>query len=306
MKILKTLDAHPLPPRSTSVAIGCFDGVHLAHRQILERVIRDKQTGLSPAVFTFDQNPDDGGKGMPLLMTTEEKLSLFAELGIEVVFLMQFQSVREMSPEDFVRTVLKTQCGAKNVCCGYNFHFGKGGSGSAETLRQLCRAEKMNVTVLSELDLLEAPVSSTRIRGLIQSGDLDTANVLLGRPFSFKAPVVHGRKLGRTIGVPTMNQPLAAGCIHPKNGVYVSSVLLDGKRYGSVTNIGIKPTVGGEQVAASETWISGFSGDLYGKTVRVFLHHYLRQEQKFPTLDVLRDQIQKDQQAALQWQRDHL
>ncbi len=297
MKVIRTLDA-ARTGQPTFVAIGCFDGVHLAHQKILNTVIAGKAAGLAPAVFTFDCDPDTAGKGMPLLMTTADKLCIFEEMGIELVFLMQFSDVRNITAEQFVTDVLGKKCGAKAVCCGYNFHFGQGGHANAADLRRMCAASAIQVSVVAEMDLLDLPVSSTRIRALLQAGRLEEANVLLGRPFSFSLPVIHGRKLGREIGVPTMNQKLPPDFVQPKRGVYCSETIVDGQRFASVTNIGVKPTVGGVPELGCETWIMGFSGNLYGKTVTVSLLHYLREEQKFSSLEALRDQILQDRLAA--------
>jgi riboflavin kinase/FMN adenylyltransferase len=290
--------ATPVP---SFVAIGCFDGLHLAHKAILETVLQGKEEGLRPAVFTFD-SPH---KGMPLLMDTAQKLQRMESMGIEAVYLVPFASVKDVTAEDFVRTILAEQCGAKKVCCGYNFRFGKGGEGDVSSLRTLCAAQQIEVRVIEELDVLDQPVSSTRIRQLLEQGNVEESCQLLGRPFSFALPVVHGRKLGRQIGVPTMNQSLPEGMVRPKNGVYVSKTMVDGILYDSVTNIGTKPTVGGESSVSAETWIRDFSGDLYGKTISVSLHHFLRPEQKFPSIEVLREQIAQDQAQALAWSKQN-
>lgn len=285
--------------RPLFVAIGCFDGIHLAHQKILKTVIAGKEQGMIPAVFTFDVNPDCGGKGMPILLPTEEKIRILEELGIEIVFMVNFADVKGISAQEFVKTTLYQQCGAKKVCCGYNFHFGKGGTANADVLRQLCAEEEIEVVVIEEMDILDQPISSTRIRKLIQEGKIEEANRLLGRPFSFIFPIIHGRKLGRKMGIPTMNQQIPTDFIQPKNGVYCSETILDGKSYCSVTNIGVKPTVGSDGVSA-ETWIQDFDGDLYGKSVRVLLHTFLREEKKFPSLDALREQILLDRSMAKQ------
>lgn len=300
MVVIKDMNSQKQPEASLFVAIGCFDGIHLAHKSILEMVIAGKQEGLKPAVFTFDINEDCCGKNMPRLMTTEAKLRMFEEMGIEVVFLLQFSQVKNITAENFVEDVLKNYCGAKKVCCGYNFRFGKGGLGDIALLRSLCEERNMETVVCEELDFQDFPVSSTRIRRLIQEGNITEANLLLGRPFSFMFPVIHGRKLGRLIGVPTINQALPDEFILPKKGVYSSETVVDGVKYCSVTNIGLKPTVGGETKPSAETWIQNFSGDLYGKSVQVSLHHYLREERKFESLEALREQILQDKKIAEQ------
>ncbi len=300
MLVIRDLNESAQPPASTYVAIGCFDGVHLAHRKILETVLEGKKAGLRPAVFTFDVSEGGCGKNMPRLMTTAEKLRVFEEMGIELVFLLQFSKVRDIEAEVFAADVLKQYCGAKKVCCGFDFRFGKGGRGNVELLHQLSAELNMETVVCDKMQLQGEPISSTRIRRCLQEGKIDEANELLGRPFSFAFPVVHGRKLGRTIGVPTINQALPAEFVVPKKGAYSSETVIDGIAYCSVTNIGLKPTVGGETRPSAETWIQNFSGDLYDKTVSVSLLHFLREERKFESIEALREQILKDKDTAEQ------
>lgn len=303
MKVFSDLST-PIPlPQNTSIAIGYFDGVHIAHQSVIAQTLSDAPA-LTPAVFTFRTEGRHGFKGVPMLTTDQQKLQIFESLGIQAVFFPSFSDVKPFSPQEFVHRVLRDVCAAQHVACGFDFHFGRGGAAGASQMQALCRQAGMSTHVVPEILVDGHPVSSTWVRQLLQDGLPDQAARLLGRPFSFTFQVRHGRKLGRTIGVPTMNQHFPPGFVEPKFGVYVSRVRLDGGTFPGITNIGVKPTVGSDSVVA-ETFIEGFCGDLYGKPVEVQLRKFLREERKFPSLDALREQIAFDRQAAAVWASEH-
>lgn len=299
MKIFSDLSGPIAGIPDTSIAIGYFDGVHRAHQAVIGQTLQDAPA-LTPAVFTFRTEGRHGFKGAPMLTTDRQKLEIFEKMGVKLVFCPALSQVRHLSPQEFVSTVLRDVCSARHVACGFDFHFGKGGAADASQMQALCRDAGIATRVVPEILVQGRAVSSTWIRELIRGGLMEQANQLLGRPFSFALCVRHGRKLGRTIGVPTMNQHLPPGLAEPKFGVYVSRVRLKNQMFSGITNIGVKPTVGSEHVV-SETFIEGFSGDLYGQTVEVQLLTFLRPEQKFPDLSALREQIALDRQAAFLW-----
>ena len=203
-----------------------------------------------------------------------------------------------MSPREFVEDVLVNTLGAQHVVCGYNFSFGKGGSGTPETLKALLEARDIGCTVAEAVTSGRGSVSSTRLRALISGGDMTAAAALLGRPYSFTLPVLHGRRLGSRLGSPTINQMFPDDRAVPAYGVYAVLCGREGKLYGGVTNIGVKPTVDDTNTPVCETHIFDFNGDLYGKEVRVYLCKHLRSEKRFESLDALRAQIAKDADLA--------
>ena len=298
MKVITNFSL-PTDAGESALALGRFDGLHRAHQAVIQRAVQDRAAGLVPSVITFVPEP---GKGAALLETEEQRLAELERMGVERVFAASLEQVRDMTPQAFVEQLLKRVCRARRVYCGFNFRFGKERAGDAQTLVRLCAAQGMEAFVLPEMQEGGRTISSTRIRILLQDGEVERANALLGCPFSFRLPVVHGRKLGRTIGIPTMNQRLPEGFVQPRFGVYVSLVELDGARYYGVTNVGVKPTVGSDGVV-SETWIPGFSGNLYDRTVTVSLLHFLRPERKFSGLDALREQIGQDRAQTEHWLR---
>ena len=277
------------PEGELAAALGSFDGLHLGHRQVIGNTL--SAPGLSPAVITFQQNPSVSlqKKPVPLLTTNEQKLALLEEMGVEVVYLLSFEQIRDMEPEDFVEALYRV-CRVRALSCGFNFRFGKNGRGDAGLLKELCREKGIELSVTPPVSVAGETVSSTRIRACLEQGDVQQAGQLLGRPFGYDFEVTHGRQLGRTWGTPTINQPFPQGYVLPRFGVYASLVEVEGQKYYGVTNIGVKPTVGSD-CALSETWIPEFSGDLYGKKVPVELLDFIRPERKFDSLDQLKNEI---------------
>ena len=277
------------PEGELAAALGSFDGLHLGHRQVIGNTL--SAPGLRPAVITFQQNPSVSlqKKPVPLLTTNEQKLALLEEMGVEVVYLLPFDRIRDMEPEDFVEALYRV-CRVRALSCGFNFRFGKNGRGDAGLLKELCREKGIGLSVTPPVSVAGETVSSTRIRACLEQGDVQQAGQLLGRPFGYDFEVTHGRKLGRTWGTPTINQPFPAGYVLPRFGVYASLVEVEGQKYYGVTNIGVKPTVGSD-CALSETWIPEFSGDLYGKKVPVELLDFIRPERKFDSLEQLKNEI---------------
>ena len=277
------------PEGELAAALGSFDGLHLGHRQVIGNAL--SVPGLRPAVITFQQNPSVSlqKKPVPLLTTNEQKLALLKEMGVEVVYLLPFDRIRDMEPEDFVEALYRV-CRVRALSCGFNFRFGKNGRGDAGLLKELCREKGIELSVTPPVSVAGETVSSTRIRACLEQGDVQQAGQLLGRPFGYDFEVTHGRQLGRTWGTPTINQPFPAGYVLPRFGVYASLVEVEGQKYYGVTNIGVKPTVGSD-CALSETWIPEFSGDLYGKKVPVELLDFIRPERKFDSLDQLKNEI---------------
>ena len=277
------------PEGELAAALGSFDGLHLGHRQVIGNTL--SAPGLRPAVITFQQNPSVSlqKKPVPLLTTNEQKLALLEEMGVEVVYLLSFEQIRDMEPEDFVEALYRI-CRVRALSCGFNFRFGKNGRGDAGLLKELCREKGIELSVTPPVSVAGETVSSTRIRACLEQGDVQQAGQLLGRPFGYDFEVTHGRQLGRTWGTPTINQPFPQGYVLPRFGVYASLVEVEGQKYYGVTNIGVKPTVGSD-CALSETWIPEFSGDLYGEKVPVELLDFIRPERKFDSLDQLKNEI---------------
>ena len=291
---MKTLNFPCIISNPTAVALGRFDGVHLAHREVISRAVNNSEN-LTPAVFTFCDNP--GKAPHSLLTSAEEKSEQIAALGAEILVNTPFESVRNLSAEEFVNDVLSGALNAKAVYCGYNYRFGKGASADVGTLHNLCKKRGISVTCTEEVYCNEHSVSSTAIRALLYEGNVDTAAALLGRNYSLSGEIVHGNALGRTIEIPTLNIDVPEEKQLPLYGVYATLATIDDRTYKSITNIGVKPTIGSDKPTV-ETYLLEAQGDFYSRTAKVELVKFLRKEQKFASLEELRKVISSDIQNA--------
>jgi riboflavin kinase / FMN adenylyltransferase len=285
----------------SAVALGSFDGLHLGHQKVISSAVAGTKQGLVPTVFTFAANPltELGGRAGGEIITQEQKISLLEDFGVEQLYILKFSVVKDLSPQEFVDRILIGVCRAKEVCCGFNFTFGCGGRATSGTLSKLCAEREIKAEISEAVLLGGEPVSSTRIRGDIAAGAVDEAARLLGRPYGYCSSVQHGRRLGRELGTPTLNQAIPPDFVLPCFGVYASKVYIEGKEYAGVTNVGVKPTVG-SPCALAETWMPEYHGaDIYGKVVRVDLMKFLRPERKFSGLEELKMEIIKNGEQAI-------
>lgn len=280
------------------LALGFFDGVHIAHRDLLSaaREIADER-GLSFGIFTFGSS---GGIkiGAQRLYDDLEKAELFESLGADFTVYADFSAVSGLSPEDFVKKTLCEELNCRVCVAGFNFRFGKGAVADSARLSDLMNEAGGKAVIRNEITADGITLSATLIRRLITEGQIEEANKLLGSPYYIKGRVCHGRKDGRKLGFPTANVIIGEDRITPKSGVYRSAVVIDEKIYGGVSNIGRCPTFDGEEIRL-ETHIIGYEGDLYEKEMKVYLLGYLREEKRFGSLDELKEQISKDKYRAI-------
>ena len=286
----------------TAVALGHFDGIHKGHQLVIGSAVKGKiQNNLTPVVFTFQQNPASivKNKKIPYLMTRHDKNKHIEQLGVEVLYDIDFHDVRGILPEEFVREILYKKLKAGRVYCGFNYHFGNGGTANSENLRDLCSKYNIEVVALPPAMYHDEPVSSTRIRHYLKQGRVSDVTRMLGREYSYELTVCKGNQLGRRMGTPTFNQIIPEELILPRFGVYVTAVTnSEGKKICGVTNIGIKPTIGTESPLA-ETWLPNYNcGELYGKTVKFELLEFMRGEKKFSSIFELKASILSDGQKA--------
>ena len=287
------------------IALGFFDGVHLGHGALLRRVreLAD-QYDCRAAALTLDTHPDAliRAEAVSLLNTPEEREYFMRSLyGIDEVLTLRFDRETMNQPwEAFVETTLLQTYHATHVVCGHDYRFGAGGAGTARKLAEKCAALGIGCDCIPEVCMDGDTVSSTRIRALLQAGETAQAVRLLGHPHVLSGKVVTGQQLGRTIGIPTANLAISEGLLLPKFGVYAAKAFFDGESRLAVVNIGNRPTVGGHRVTV-EPWILDFDGNLYGHSLRLELHHFLREERPFPTLDALRQEIQHNAEQTKQF-----
>lgn len=278
----------------TAVALGNFDGMHVGHMAVLRAAKGFESKGLTPLALLFDEHSLKAitGTAPPMLMTADERNRIIAENGLKIKTIV-FNEIKDLSPQDFVEKILVGRFGARAVCCGYNYRFGKNASGNAQTMKEICDRLGLECRIAGEVDVDSRAASSTEIRKFIESGEIEKANKMLGHPFGFCTRVIDGDKRGRTLGFPTINQELPDGLVLPKFGVYQADVTVDGKHYKGVANIGRRPTVGSEKIL-SETYIIDFHKNIYGEYVDIRPVRFIRPERKFSSFDELAKQIKSD------------
>ncbi len=282
--------------RNRVIALGFFDGVHIGHGTLLRRVSEvAAKLGAVPAALTFDHHPRDliVGSPIPLLNTAEDRAWLMREqYGIEELIVLPFdRTMMELPWERFVTEVLVERFHAVHVVAGHDYRFGYRGEGDPDKLTALCAELGLGCDIMGRVELDGITVSSTHIRTLIEGGDMEQANRFLGHPHILSGTVVHGKQLGRTIGIPTSNLIMPEGVLVPAFGVYATRVCMENGIYPAVTNVGVRPTVDDGGSVTVEPWILDYAGDLYDQTIRVEFHHRLRGERKFGSLDELKAEI---------------
>lgn len=287
--------------KPSAVALGSFDGLHKGHTAVINSSLSFAARGLIPCVLLFDKHPQQvlTGKAPAEILSPSLKEKELEKMGV-CHFTVAFEEVRNLTAREFVEEILIKKLDAKAICCGYDYRFGHDGAGDAELLKELCAEFHLELKVTAAVNYKGEPVSSTRIRAAVEAGDIETANEMLGRAFSYDFKVIGGKRLGRRLGTPTINQHFPEGFVVPKYGVYISKAYVDGFWHAAVTDIGFRPTFESNTLR-SETCILGFSGDLYGKNVEVGLLKYLRPEQKFSSLNELSNQIKLDSQKAAEY-----
>ena len=283
------------------LALGNFDGLHRGHLKIVERVKRGAaEHGGTPMAMTFDPHPPRvvrPDKAPPLLMTKTQRLEALHRAGISCVAVVRFtQQLSEWDPETFVRTVLVDWLHVAEVWVGANFLFGHGRAGNFSLLRTLGQRYGFRAEKIDPVRYKDFVVSSTRIRRLVTEGRMDEAGALLGHPYYVDGTVVHGRKRGRELGFPTANIATENELL-PPNGIYATTLTVDGVVYAGLTNVGIRPTFD-ETDLTVETYLLKYSGDLYGKRVRLGWVQRLRDERRFDDVDALRAQMEADERWA--------
>lgn len=296
MQIISTLEKINIK-ENTAVAIGKFDGIHLGHRLLLNELLKQKENGLSTVVFTFNPSPSVffGLSDEYMLTTDEEKRELLEKLGIDYLIEFPFdKNTAAMEPEYFIADYLVSKIKAKYIIAGDDMSFGKGGKGNIDLLISKSKECGYEAKKISKISIDNNIVSSTLIRSFVSEGKMEKFREYTGEEYSIKGVVVHGRKLGRTLGFPTINIFPDEYKLLPPNGVYYSKVLYNGISYDAISNIGTKPTVSQDETKSIETHLYNFNEDIYGKELRVYLLSFKRPEQKFASVSELKAVLSND------------
>jgi len=284
-----------LPP--LAIALGFFDGVHIGHRRLIERMIGEaRRRGLSTAIFTFSSEGEGLKRGAVRLYSTEERIRLLAEFGVDYIILSDFSAVAGIGARDFVLRDLCENLGCRLAVAGYNFRFGAGASGDAEALTELMREAGGEAVILPEERFEGGTLSTTVIRAALADGRCELAANMLGQPYHVGAVVEHGRGDGHKFGFPTINTSRKSDVPLPR-GVYATVVEVRGKHYTGVTNLGVCPTFE-EREEHFETMLLGFDERVYGERVRIYFLSLLRGERVFPSPEELKKQIDLDAARA--------
>lgn len=291
----------------TIVTIGTFDGVHLGHQKILDRLKELKHsTGLKTVVLTFDPHPRKvlfpEQKDLKLLTLVDEKLELLERYGVDVTVVYPFtRKFSELDASHYIEEILVKQLNTKHLIIGYDHKFGRNRSGNIEVLRKFAPDFQFSIEEISAFDLDQIAISSSKIRKSLEEGDLEKASEFLGHHFFLNAKVVKGKQLGRTLGFATANlKPEAEEKIIPRMGVYFVGVETEGKNYFGMLNIGLNPTTASDERIKIEVHIFDFNADIYSKTVKLKFLKRLRDEKKFANLTELKAELQRDKNACLQ------
>lgn len=291
--------------RSAVAALGFFDGVHIGHKALLDTAQNEaKKLGLASLAVTFDNHPANFLTKKcvsPFITNNEEKARLIGQTNIDTIFFLPFdEKTANMCPEEFVNVILKEKLNLKIAVCGFHYSFGKGGKGNVKDLKFLCKKVGISVIEVPAVLLDNVVISSSYVRNLIQMGDMETAEKFLGHRFAINLQVVEGKKIGRKIGIPTINQNFEKGSIVPSYGVYATVAIIDEERIPSVSNIGVRPTIEEGSLENMETHLINKSIDLYGKKVRIEFLKKMRDETRFDNIEVLKKQIETDILKAVQ------
>jgi riboflavin kinase / FMN adenylyltransferase len=301
MRIVRGLESVPPDPRPSVVALGIFDGVHLGHRAILGTALGlARAAGLEAVACTFDPHPMEvlqPSRAPQSITTLDERLALIGETGVDAIVVLAFtRELAAVEPEAFVKDVLLERLRAREIVVGYNHRFGRGARGDARLLEDLAGRSGFQAHVVPPMTVDGAPVSSSEVRAALQRGDVTAAARALGRPYSIAGPVTSGAGRGRTLGFPTANVASDRPALVAR-GVYWGRLHVEGRPYSAVVNVGVRPTFG-ETTLAVEAHLLDFSGDLYGRQVRLDFLDRLREEMRFPSVDELKAQVARDIAAA--------
>ena len=286
----------------SSVTLGKFDGLHRGHQKLINLIRREQGEKNRSVIFTFDVSPRSYILHSPpkYLLTYEERRELAENLGVDILAECPFtEALMHMEPEDFVKEYLAERLHARYLAVGPDFRFGYQRRGTPELLKELGRTYGFRTEIVEKEKYKGRDISSTFVREELEKGHIEEVNQLLGYTYFTKGEIVHGRQLGRTIGIPTANLIPPVIKKLPPNGVYITESLIQGKTYQGITNVGYKPTVK-ENFLGVETYLFSCNADLYGQEARVELLAFLRPEEKFPSVEALKQQLRKDVKAAEQ------
>lgn len=288
----------------TAVALGNFDGIHLGHKKLIDTMIEiSKKMKIIPSVFTFDCDFNEFklGNKYNYLFSEKQKELILKDLGVELLYKIKFcQEIKSMTPEEFIKEIIIKQMNAKLIVVGFNFKFGYRAQGDVSVLQELSKKYDFKLEIISPIIKDDNIISSTLIRDYIVSGQINQANKMLGRNYSILGEVIRGKGRGSNLGFATANLKCDANYVSPKYGVYRTTVIYNNKEYKSITNVGSNPTF--NDVGFSiESHILDFSKSIYGERIEIIFEDFLREEQKFESIEMLVEQVNNDIEKVKRW-----
>lgn len=297
MKVFKNFTDYS-SQKPLALSLGMFDGVHLGHKSIIAELTKvGTENNLETAILTFWPHPRfvfNPNEDLKLLNTLEEKKQLVEKYGIDNLFLKEFdEEFRNLTGEEFVRQILVDKLNVKYLIIGYDHSFGKNKSGNFELLQKLSKELDFEVEQMEAINIHENNISSTKVRNALLTGNITEANEMLGYPYSVSGTVVHGKKIGRTIGYPTANIDTESIKLLPKKGAYIVEVFIKGNQYKGMLSVGTNPTVNGEKLTV-EVYILDFNDDIYDEKITVRFRDFLHDEIKFESLEKLIERLDLD------------
>ena len=289
-----------------ALSLGMFDGVHLGHKSIIDELLKiGSENNLETAILTFWPHPRfifNPNEDLKLLNTLEEKKFLMDKYGIDTLFLKEFdEEFRNLTGEEFVRQILIEKLNVKYLIIGYDHSFGKNKSGNFDLLEKLSKELDFEVEQMEAINIHENNISSTKVRNALLSGNIVEANEMLGYSYSVSGTVVHGKKIGRTIGYPTANIETDSIKLLPKKGAYIVEVFVKDQQYKGMLSIGTNPTVNGEKLTV-EVYILDFEGDIYDEKITVKFRDFLHDEIKFEGLEKLIERLDEDKKLTKEFE----
>lgn len=298
MKTIRTLDKPINLEKNTAIALGTFDGVHIAHQAVIEKMVEvARAKDLLSVVYTFSNHPRELNhlaESPKKLITPSQKIDIMSSLGVDILVIIPFDEKQlNMPAEQFIEETLISTLKASHLTVGYDFRFGKNARGCTQMLKDMSERYHYTLDVIEPIRYQGMTVSSTMIRNFLLEGDVKCANTLLGREYAVEGHVVKGKQVGRTLGFPTINLKTEFEMSVLRPGVYVTQTEIDGELYYSATNVGFNPTFDQEHFTI-ETFILDYERELYGHEVRIIFKSYIRPEKRFENLDELIDQIDDD------------
>lgn len=285
----------------TVIALGSFDGLHKGHMALINKAIEEgKKIGASVMVYSFSNHPltvINKELTPKLLLSNEDKIELLESKGVDIVNLVFFtEEFMKISPEDFILNMIKYY-NTKAFVVGFNYRFGYKNLGDIELLKKLSKQYGFNLYIVDKIEDMNEPISSSKIRHLIEEGDVKKAAILLTRPYALSGTVMKGRQIGRTIGFRTLNLDYDKRYAIPKGGVYYTNIIISGKNYRGITNVGYNPTVSGNKLSI-ETHVLDFNEDIYEHSIKILFIDKIRDEKKFNSLEELKNQLTSDKKFA--------